>query len=90
MSYQKASPELDREFHRLVASLALAPDDQALQSAAAVLAHAIRSRCIDLATWQADLSPEYRQREAQAAEITRLAGERSDEILQRDFGPRRA
>ena len=78
MSYQEASPELDQGFHRLVAALTLAPGDRALQTSAAALAGVIRGRCIDLATWKADLSPEYRQRETQVAELTRLAGEQAD------------
>ena len=80
MSYKEASPELDREFQRLVSALALAPGDPALQSSAAALADVIRGRCIDLATWKADLSPEYKQREAQVVELTRLAGERADAV----------
>ena len=86
MSYKEAPLELDQEFRRLVAALALAPDDQALQSSAAALAHNIRGRCIDLATWKADLSPEYKQRETQVAELTCLAGEQADAILRHDLG----
>ena len=78
MSYQEAPPEIDQDFRRLVAALTLAPNDRVLRSSAVALAQVIRSRCIDLATWKADLSPEYRQREAQAAELIRLAGEPVD------------
>ena len=87
MSYKEAPPRLDQEFRRLVDALARAPGDEALQSLAAGLAFSIRSRCIDLAGWKADLSPEYSQRVAQAAKLTRLAGEQADEILRREFWP---
>ena len=40
----------------MVAALTLAPSNRVLQSSAAVLAQAIRSRCIDLATWKADFA----------------------------------
>ena len=90
MPYKEAPPELDQEFDRLVDVLALAPDNEALRLAAAALAHSIRSRCIDLAGWKADLSPEYSQRVAQAAKLTRLAGKHADEILRSEFLPRDA
>ena len=85
MPYREAPPELDQEFDRLVAALALAPGDEALQSSAATLARSLRSRCIDLAGWKADLSPEYSQRVTQAAKLTRLAGKQADEVLRREF-----
>ena len=78
MAYREAPPELDQAFHRLVAALTLATGDRALQSSAAALAQVIRSRCIDLATWKTDLSPEYRLREAQVAELTSLVGNQAD------------
>ena len=85
MPYREAPPELDQEFDRLVAALALVPDDDALQSSAATLARSLRSRCIDLASWKADLSPEYGQRVAQAAKLTWLAGKHADEVLRREL-----
>jgi|HubBroStandDraft_5_1064220.scaffolds.fasta_scaffold234198_2 hypothetical protein len=86
MGYQEASPELDQRFDALVVALASAPDDQVLQSSAADLAYSIRSRCIDLATWKADYSTEYKKRVAQAAKLTKLAGKQADEVLLREFG----
>jgi hypothetical protein len=86
MGYQEASPELDQKFDVLVAALDSTPDDRVLQASAADLAYLIRSRCIDLATWKADYSTEYKKRVDQAAKLTKLAGKQADEVLLREFG----
>lgn len=85
MSYKEAPPELDQRFHELVAALSNKPSDQTRQSSAADLAYSIRSRCIDLATWKADFSPEYTMRVIQATQLTSLAGQYADEVLFREF-----
>jgi hypothetical protein len=88
MPWRDASPELDQEFERLVAALRRRPNSSSLQRKAANAAYSIRSRCIDLASWQADYSPEYSKRIEQATTLTKLAGEHADETLLHDFGRR--
>ena len=86
MPFSVASPELDQDYERLVGALAHDPGNQTLQASAAGLAYSIRSRCMDLATWKADYSPEYNKRVAQAATLTMLAQGCADEVLLREFG----
>lgn len=86
MPYREPPPELDQRFNELVAALANDPDDQGLKASAADLAYMIRSRCMDLATWKADFSPEYSKRIAQGSRLTSIAGDQADDVLQHDFG----
>jgi len=86
MPYREAPPELDESIQELVVALSVNAHDAGLQAAAARLVHSVRSRCIDLASWHADSSPEYNLRVSQARQLTKLAREIADELLLQEFG----
>ncbi len=83
--FQKADPCLDSDYNSILLQLESNPNDSALKVKANNLALKIRIRCIDLATWKADSSPEYSHRIAQCTKLTELAGQNAHEILLREF-----
>ena len=83
--FKEPPADLDGRVESLLRSLSVHPTSKALQSQAVSLAREIRSRCIDLAIWQADQGSEYKQRVAQAAALVKFAGELADASLRREF-----
>jgi len=86
MPYLPPDPSLDKEYDEITALSGRTDDPEALKALANKLALKIRSRCIDLATWQADYSPEYKKREAQCRVLAALAGSAAHPFLVREFG----
>ena len=84
MSYRPADPELQSAYTQLIDSSAHGITPQ-MRLAANDLALHLRSRLIDLATWQADYSPEYKEIEAQCGRLTQIAGCDADAFLIHDF-----
>lgn len=85
MPYRPADPALQAEYERLTAEL---PGDTSpdRRRAASDMALRLRSRMIDLATWQADSGPEYRTLQEQCRRLTAIAAADADPALVREFG----
>ena len=85
MPYRPADPALQVESAELIAFAAHGITPQ-LRLAANDLALRLRSRLIDLATWQADSSPEYKGIEALCRRLVEIAGADAHPSLIREFG----
>ena len=83
--FKEPPADLNSRVESLLRSLSADPTNKALRSQAVSLARQIRSRCIDLAIWQADQGSEYKQRVAQAAPLFKFPGELADASLRREF-----
>ena len=84
--FREPPEDLEERVDSLLSLIATHPNDLALQERAAALAYEIRSRCIDLATWKAEYSPEYKQRETQARALLQVAREQASEAVFKEFG----
>lgn len=84
--YREPPEDLDERVSSLLTLIDIRPDDLALQEQASALSYEIRSRCIDLATWKADYSPEYKQRETQVKALLQAARKLASDTVCKDFG----
>ena len=89
MPFQSPDPSLDREYEELVRAAERGLNQDWLRERANDLALRIRSRCIDLATWQAEYSSEYKTRESQCRMLTGYAGSSAHPLLAEEFGKSR-
>jgi|JI10StandDraft_1071094.scaffolds.fasta_scaffold1857689_1 hypothetical protein len=83
--YQQSDPEMTKRFELLDSKLKECPDSQSYKTEANLLALKIRGRCMDLAAWKADMSPEYELRLEQCKILTKYAGEYAHDVLIREF-----